>query len=163
VGTRHFGILRLCPSPPAGFQAVSGNWHVFDVRAGLLNRVWAGIAVDNQWNPLTNLPLARVYHPDWGRDLSLIPTTESENACPAPATPSSARGRPASKIPSSAGSTDPHGWLNATWYTATHCPGHIRRRRDLIDGNIGVADHEHLGGGGEPVDLLVRFLCCLFA
>jgi hypothetical protein len=63
------------------------NWHVFDVRADLLNRVWAGVAVDNQWNPLTNLPLAQIYHPDWGTDLSLILTAESENAYPGSTNP----------------------------------------------------------------------------
>jgi hypothetical protein len=63
------------------------NWHVFDVRADLLNRVFAGIAIDNQWNPLTNLPLAQVQHTDWGGDLSLILTAESENAYPGATNP----------------------------------------------------------------------------
>lgn len=63
------------------------NWHVFEVRADLLNRVWAGLAVDGHWNPLTNLPLARIYHPDWGTDLSLILTAESENAYPGSSNP----------------------------------------------------------------------------
>lgn len=63
------------------------NWHVFDVRADPLNRVWAGVAVDNHWNPLTNLPLARIYHPDWGPDLSLILTAESVNAYPGSTNP----------------------------------------------------------------------------
>ena len=63
------------------------NWHVFDVRADLLNRVWAGVAVVSQWNPLANLPLARIYHPDWGSDLSLILTAESENAYPGSSNP----------------------------------------------------------------------------
>jgi hypothetical protein len=63
------------------------SWHVFEVRAGLLNRVWAGVAVDGQWNPLAGLPLARIYHPDWGPDLSLILTAESENAYPGSSDP----------------------------------------------------------------------------
>jgi hypothetical protein len=63
------------------------NWHVFDVRADLQNQVWAGVAVDSNWNPLTNLPLARIYHPDWGSDLSLILTAESENAYPGSTNP----------------------------------------------------------------------------
>ena len=63
------------------------NWHVFEVRSDLLNRVWAGLAVDGQWNPLTNLPLARIYQPTWGSDLSLILTAESENAYPGSTNP----------------------------------------------------------------------------
>lgn len=63
------------------------NWHVFDIRADLLNRIWAGVAIDSHWNPLTNLPLAQIYHPDWGTDLSLILTAESENAYPGSTNP----------------------------------------------------------------------------
>lgn len=63
------------------------NWHVFDVRADLLNRVFAGIAIDNHWNSLLNVPLAQIYHPDWGSDLSLILTAESENAYPGSTNP----------------------------------------------------------------------------
>lgn len=63
------------------------TWHVFDVRSDLLNRVYAGVAIDSQWNPLTNLPLAQVYHPDWGSDLSLNLTAESENAYPGSTNP----------------------------------------------------------------------------
>lgn len=63
------------------------NWHVFDVRADLLNRVFAGIAIDNHWNPLTNVPLAQISHPDWGSDLSLNLTAESENAYPGSTNP----------------------------------------------------------------------------
>lgn len=58
------------------------NWHTFELRADLANRVYAGLAVDGHWNPLTNVPMAQVYHPDWGTDLSLILTAESENAYP---------------------------------------------------------------------------------
>jgi hypothetical protein len=63
------------------------RWHVFEVRSDLRKQVWAGVAVDGHWNPLTNLPLARIYHPDWGPDLSLILTAESENAYPGSSKP----------------------------------------------------------------------------
>ncbi|MBS2965870.1 hypothetical protein KGA66_22670 [Actinocrinis puniceicyclus] len=64
------------------------NWHYFEINADLRNRVWAGIGLDGtQWNPLTNLPLAQIYHPDWGNDLSLILTGESENAYPGSTNP----------------------------------------------------------------------------
>jgi hypothetical protein len=58
------------------------NWHVFDIRADLANKVYDGISIDGHWNPLTNVPLAQIHHPDWGTDLSLILTAESENAYP---------------------------------------------------------------------------------
>ena len=65
------------------------NWHYFEINADLLHRVWAGIGLDGkQWNPLTNLPLATVSHPDWGNDLTLILTGESENAFPGTTNPS---------------------------------------------------------------------------
>jgi hypothetical protein len=60
------------------------NWHVFDVRADLKNKIFMGIAVDNNWDPLTNVPLAEVSHPNWGGDLSLIFTAESMNCYPGP-------------------------------------------------------------------------------
>jgi hypothetical protein len=64
------------------------NWHYMEVFADLRNRVWAGLGLDGtQWNPLSNLPLAQVYHPDWGGDLSLILTAESENAYPGSTNP----------------------------------------------------------------------------
>jgi len=64
------------------------NWHYFEINADLRDRVWAGIGLDGtQWNPLTNLPLAQIYHPDWGSDLSLILTAESENAYPGSTNP----------------------------------------------------------------------------
>jgi hypothetical protein len=63
------------------------DWHVFDVRADLANQVFAGIAIDDQWNSLANVPLAQVYHPDWGSDVSLILTAESENAYPGSTNP----------------------------------------------------------------------------
>lgn len=64
------------------------NWHYFEVNADLRNRVWAGIGLDGkQWNPLTNLPLAQISHPDWGGDLTLILTAESENAYPGSTNP----------------------------------------------------------------------------
>lgn len=63
------------------------NWHVFDVRADLRNRVYAGMAVDGHWHPLTNLPLAQIYHPDWGNELALILTAESENCYPGSTNP----------------------------------------------------------------------------
>ncbi len=64
------------------------NWHYFEINADLANRVWTGIGLDGtSWNPLTNLPLAQVYHPDWGNDLSLILTAESENAYPGSTNP----------------------------------------------------------------------------
>jgi hypothetical protein len=63
------------------------NWHVFDVRADLANRVYAGISIDGNWNPLTNVPLAQIHHPDWGADLALILTAESENAFPGSTNP----------------------------------------------------------------------------
>ena len=59
------------------------NWHVFDIRADLANRVYAGMNVDSgNWRPLTNLPLAQIYHQDWGSDVSLNLTAESENCYP---------------------------------------------------------------------------------
>jgi len=59
------------------------NWHVFDIRVDLEKRVYAGISVDGKWwNPLTNVPLARIHHQDWGSELALILTAESENAYP---------------------------------------------------------------------------------
>lgn len=67
---------------------VDTNWHYFEINADLRNRVWAGIGLDGtQWNPLTNLPLAQIYHPDWGNELSLILTAESENAFPGSSNP----------------------------------------------------------------------------
>jgi hypothetical protein len=63
------------------------NWHVFDVRADLANRVWAGCAVDDHWAPLTNVPLAQIYQPTWGSELSMHLTAESENAYPGATNP----------------------------------------------------------------------------
>ena len=64
------------------------NWHYFEINADLRDRVWAGIGLDGtQWNALTGLPLAQIYHPDWGDDLSLILTAESENAYPGSTNP----------------------------------------------------------------------------
>jgi hypothetical protein len=64
------------------------NWHYFEVNADLRDRVWAGIGLDGkQWNPLTNLPLAQIYQPTWGGELSLILTAESENAYPGSSNP----------------------------------------------------------------------------
>jgi hypothetical protein len=67
---------------------IDTNWHYFEINADLLHRTWAGIGLDGtQWNPLTNLPLAQIYHPDWGSELSLILTAESENAYPGSSNP----------------------------------------------------------------------------
>jgi hypothetical protein len=63
------------------------NWHVFDVRADFLNQVFVGISIDGQWNPLTNVSLAQISHPDWGSDLSLALTAESQNAYPGSTNP----------------------------------------------------------------------------
>jgi hypothetical protein len=67
-----------CRSDPTD----TSTWHVVDVRADLVNRVWAGVAIDGCWNGLNGLPLAQIYHPDWGADLSLYLTAESENLYP---------------------------------------------------------------------------------
>lgn len=74
-------------SRPAKPLPPDTNWHVFEIRADLANRVWAGVAVDGSWNPMTNVPLARIYQPGWGSDLSLILTAESENAYPGSTNP----------------------------------------------------------------------------
>ena len=63
------------------------RWHVFEVRADLAKKVWARVGVDGHFRRLRNLPLARVHHPDWGKDVSLILTAESENAYPGSANP----------------------------------------------------------------------------
>ncbi|MET9021803.1 hypothetical protein ABZV93_17620 [Actinopolymorpha sp. NPDC004070] len=58
------------------------SWHRFEVMADLARRTYVGIAVDGRWHPLTGLPLASIHHPDWGPDLTLILSAESENAWP---------------------------------------------------------------------------------
>jgi hypothetical protein len=58
------------------------DWHRFEVVADLSRQTYVGLAVDGRWLPLTDLPLASIYHPDWGPELALILTTESENAWP---------------------------------------------------------------------------------
>lgn len=78
---------NVVPKDYGLFLQPDTNWHVFELRADLANRVYAGVAIDSVWNPLTNVPLARVYHPDWGTDLSLILTAESENAYPGSTNP----------------------------------------------------------------------------
>ncbi|HZC27204.1 MAG TPA: hypothetical protein VE287_09265 [Actinopolymorphaceae bacterium] len=58
------------------------NWHVFDLQADLASRTYTGLAIDGHQIAVSNLPLAQISHPDWGPDLSLILTAESENAYP---------------------------------------------------------------------------------
>ena len=58
------------------------QWHTFEIRVDLKKQIYTGMVIDDQWNPLTGIPLARVPQPTWGKDVSLILTAESENAFP---------------------------------------------------------------------------------
>jgi hypothetical protein len=68
---------------------IDTQWHYFEVSADLRNRVWTGAGVDGThwWTPPPNQPLAQVLHQDWGSDVSLILTAESENAFPGSTNP----------------------------------------------------------------------------
>ncbi|GIV57875.1 MAG: hypothetical protein KatS3mg042_0788 [Rhodothermaceae bacterium] len=57
-------------------------WHTFSLTVDLATRRYVAITVDGQIRDLSHLPLARVAHPEWGDDLSLILTTESMAAWP---------------------------------------------------------------------------------
>lgn len=64
------------------------NWHVFDIRADLANRMYAGMSIDSgNWRDLSGVPLAQVHQPTWGPELALILTAESENAYPGTTNP----------------------------------------------------------------------------
>jgi hypothetical protein len=67
-----------CRSDPTD----TSTWHAVDVRADLLHRVWAGVAIDTCWSSVNGLPLAQIYHPEWGSELALAFTAESENIYP---------------------------------------------------------------------------------
>ncbi|SDS76653.1 hypothetical protein [Actinopolymorpha singaporensis] len=58
------------------------DWHRFEVVADLARQTYVGLAVDGRRLALTDLPLASIHHPDWGTDLTLVLTAESENAWP---------------------------------------------------------------------------------
>jgi len=53
------------------------QWHSFELIVDLANQKYVSIAVDGDSKDLSNTPLAQVYHPDWGDDVSFVITTES--------------------------------------------------------------------------------------
>ncbi|WP_020579733.1 hypothetical protein [Actinopolymorpha alba] len=59
------------------------NWHIFDLHADLASQTYAGLLIDGLRVPnVQGRPLAWISHPDWGSDVTLILTAESENAYP---------------------------------------------------------------------------------
>jgi len=53
------------------------DWHPFELIVDLANQRYVSITVDGMYKDLSAMPLAQVYHPEWGDDLSFIITTES--------------------------------------------------------------------------------------
>jgi hypothetical protein len=56
------------------------NWHFMELRADFNTMKYISITIDNQTVDLSAITLAKVDRPDYGSDLSLSITTESENA-----------------------------------------------------------------------------------
>ncbi len=58
------------------------QWHKFQIIADLKNKKYIAISIDNKTAFLNTYDLHRVFHDDWGEDVSLVITTESQSASP---------------------------------------------------------------------------------
>jgi hypothetical protein len=58
------------------------EWHRFSLVIDLNSQKFVSVTIDDQTVYLSNIGLARVYHDDWGNDLSISLTTESMAAWP---------------------------------------------------------------------------------
>jgi hypothetical protein len=53
------------------------NWHSFELVVDLAGQRYRSIRINGQEKALQHVGLAKVFHPDWGNDVSLSITTES--------------------------------------------------------------------------------------
>ncbi|MBF0367235.1 MAG: hypothetical protein HQK50_16785 [Oligoflexia bacterium] len=62
------------------------QWHTFELIANFETRKYVSITIDGQTIDLTNIDLCLVEHTDWGNEVAINITTESESTYPGDAT-----------------------------------------------------------------------------
>ncbi len=58
------------------------DWHTFELVVDFVNQRYVSVTIDDETKDLSTVALAKVHHPDWGEDVSLVITTESMAASP---------------------------------------------------------------------------------
>lgn len=58
------------------------QWHTFELTVDLASRKYVSVSIDREKGDVRGVPLATVYQPEWGNDISLSITTESSASWP---------------------------------------------------------------------------------